>query len=129
VFGDGYPIRELAAEDVERGKRHGDILRGRESVEGRVRRRRSGEVLAVVVGRELLLLQSRDVQIGFHRGRVRLVLATGVVRYCDGSESADHHGYDQNLDQSEAFSHSHHLLLDRMKTTFWDGFSRLQFST
>jgi len=93
----GGPIGELAAEDVERDERDGDVFRGRESVEGRVRGCRSGEVLTVVFGGVLFFEYGDSMKIRFHRGGECLLLTAGIPRYRDGGENADHGCDDQDF--------------------------------
>ena len=52
----------------------------------------------MIVGGKLLFVQGDDVQIRLHRRRVRLLLAGRILRYRDGSESADHDHDHQDLD-------------------------------
>ena len=97
MFDGGGPIGKLAAEDVEGDKRHGHVFRGCESIEWRLWSRSAGEVLAVVVSGVLLLENGDCVQVRFHRGGERLLLAAGIPRYRDGGESADHGCDDQDF--------------------------------
>src|SRR5687767_1549852 len=95
------PARRTGARGSERS-RDGHVLRRTEALQRGSRSRCAGEVHAIRIRSEALLIRGQVAEIGLHRREVRLFLRVRELRNRDRGENADNYDDDQKFDQRES---------------------------